>query len=65
MDNVLLLQNFSHFIAHAQARSKPFMISQLIIMVERMYDTRQQLVIKHAVPAAFSVLNEGKVVNRP
>ncbi|KAK9817952.1 hypothetical protein WJX72_004805 [[Myrmecia] bisecta] len=58
VDAALLIQNFAHCVSHGNMRGKPTVIEKLDALVDAVYPSKPMLVIKHALPAAFTMLNE-------
>jgi len=60
-DQSLLVQHMAHCVSHSSGRGKAAMILSLQGIVEDVYARRPHLVVKHVVPAAFTVLGDSKV----
>eukprot|EP00195_Chlamydomonas_chlamydogama_P001663 CAMPEP_0202916712 /NCGR_PEP_ID=MMETSP1392-20130828/69262_1 /ASSEMBLY_ACC=CAM_ASM_000868 /TAXON_ID=225041 /ORGANISM="Chlamydomonas chlamydogama, Strain SAG 11-48b" /LENGTH=1484 /DNA_ID=CAMNT_0049609237 /DNA_START=160 /DNA_END=4614 /DNA_ORIENTATION=+ len=60
VDPSLLVQNFSHCVANGPLRGKPLLVEKLQSIINAVYAVRPQLVVKYAVPAAFSLANDSK-----
>ena len=60
-DQSLLVQHMAHCVSHSGGRGKAAMITSLQGIVEDVYSRRPHLVIKHVVPAAFTLLGDSKV----
>ena len=61
MTHVLLsavLQHFAHCMSHAQQRSKTAIIDRLGVLVDACYSAKPVLIVKHVLPAAFTLLGE-------
>ncbi|KAG1676614.1 hypothetical protein FOA52_008743 [Chlamydomonas sp. UWO 241] len=56
----LLVQNFSHCVSNGSARGRAMMAERLEGIIVALYPTRPQLVVKYAVPAAMSLVNDTK-----
>lgn len=60
VDPALLVQNFSHCVSNGHLRGKPAVVEKLCGIVMALHPVKPHLVAKYAVPAALSLLNEGK-----
>ena len=56
----LLVQHVSHAVSYGAARSVPHMLDVLTELANRVFDQKPTLVSKYALPAAMSVLMNGK-----
>eukprot|EP00891_Asterochloris_glomerata_P001321 jgi/Astpho2/1321/e_gw1.00024.62.1_t len=54
----LLIQHFAHCMSHAQQRSKTAVIDRLGVLVDACYGAKPVLIVKHVLPAAFTLLGE-------
>lgn len=60
VDPSLLVQNFAHCVSAGHLRGKPLLVERLQALIPALWPGRPQLVTKHVVPAAFSLLNDTK-----
>uniref|UniRef100_A0A7S3QX62 TOG domain-containing protein n=1 Tax=Dunaliella tertiolecta TaxID=3047 RepID=A0A7S3QX62_DUNTE len=60
VDPVLLIQNFAHCASHSSLRGRPLLVERLLVLARALWPVRPTLVLKHALPAAFSLLNDTK-----
>ncbi|KAF5833407.1 hypothetical protein DUNSADRAFT_10276 [Dunaliella salina] len=60
VDPALLIQNFAHCASHSSVRGRPLLVERLQVLARALWPARPTLVLKHALPAAFSLLNDTK-----
>eukprot|EP00983_Pelagomonas_calceolata_P070199 1150689-Pelagomonas_calceolata.AAC.3 len=56
----VVLQNFAHCASHSSLRGRPLLVERLLVLARALWPVRPTLVLKHALPAAFSLLNDTK-----
>lgn len=53
------MQNFSHCVSNGHLRGKPLLVERLQSIAAALWPGRPQLVLKHVLPATFSLLQVG------
>ncbi len=53
-------QNFSHCVSNGGIRGKVLLVDRLEAVIDALYPSKPQLVVKYALPAALSIANDTK-----
>ena len=60
-DSVLLVQQLAHCVVHGAGRPKALLLDRLSDIARDAYGKRPALVLKHALPAALSSLQDPRI----
>ena len=60
VDHGALVQPFSNCVLYSPPKARPAMIDRLRELITSLYSSRPQLVVKHAVPTAFRLLEDNR-----
>ncbi|GAX73544.1 hypothetical protein CEUSTIGMA_g995.t1 [Chlamydomonas eustigma] len=60
VEPALLVQNLSHCVSHGGVRGKLLLVDKLESVIDAVYPTKPQLVVRYALPAAVAIANDTK-----
>ncbi len=60
VEPALLVQNLSHCVSNGGVRGKLLLVYKLEAVIDAVYPSKPQLVVRYALPAALAIANDGK-----